>query len=188
MFYLEKLTLSIFDPALWSKSCIEGEEKWTFSRDNLYIGSMKNISIYLFLCCFWSGIAQERPAAFAAVEAFFDAFHAKDSVVLQNSFTKNARLLRSTQRDGQPKLIENDIAQFVRAVAQRKDSPQWEERLGKPIVQQHLNLATVWVPFHFYLDNKLSHCGFNAFTLVWDNSSWKIMSLVDTGTKECDMP
>ena len=29
------------------------------------------------------------------------------------------------------------------AAALREASPKWEERLGKPIVQQYLNLATV---------------------------------------------
>ena len=53
--------------------------------------------------------------------------------------------------NGQPIVQENDIKRFMRAVASRKDAPVWEERLGKPIVQQHLNLATVWVPFRFYL-------------------------------------
>ena len=94
-------------------------------------------------------------------------------------------LMRSTLINGQPIVQENDIKRFMRAVASRKDTPVWEERLGKPIVQQHLNLATVWVPFRFYLDDTLSHCGYNAFTLSWDGQRWTILSLIDTGTKDC---
>lgn len=81
---------------------------------------------------------------------------------------------------------ENDIKRFIRAVATRKDVPIWEERLGKPIIQQHLNLATVWVPFRFYLDETFSHCGYNVFTLSWDGQQWTILSLIDTGTKDCE--
>ena len=105
---------------------------------------------------------------------------------MQQLMSPKARLLRSTFKNGQAIVQENDLQRFIRAVATRKDSPKWEERLGQPIVQQHLNLATVWVPFRFYLDNTLSHCGYNAFSLSWDGQSWQILSLIDTGTKDCE--
>lgn len=120
-----------------------------------------------------------------SVERFFQAFHAKDSLGMQQLMSPKARLLRSTFKNGQAIVQENDLNRFIRAVATRKDSPKWEERLGQPIVQQHLNLATVWVPFRFYLDNTLSHCGYNAFSLSWDGQIWQILSLIDTGTKDC---
>ena len=130
-------------------------------------------------------IAQNRPNPMESVERFFQAFHAKDSLGMQQLMSPKARLLRSTLKNGQAVVQENDLNRFIRAVATRKDSPKWEERLGQPIVQQHLNLATVWVPFHFYLDNTLSHCGYNAFSLSWDGQSWQILSLIDTATKDC---
>lgn len=147
---------------------------------------MKNISFILFMGLSFMGYAQSRPSPYTAVEHFFEAFHAKDSLALQDLFHPEARLMRSVNRNGNPIVQDNDIQRFIRAVASRKATPVWEERLGKPQVQQHQNLATVWVPFHFYLDDSLSHCGYNAFTLVWDTKQWKILSLIDTGTKECD--
>jgi len=144
--------------------------------------------MYFLLIC-WLSIAtyaQERSNAYTAVETFFKAFHAKDSLAMKNSFMPQARLMRSVDRNGKAMLEENDLQGFIQAVASRKASPKWEEQLGTPVIQQHQNLATVWVPFRFYLDNNLSHCGYNAFTLVWDNKQWKILSLIDTATKECD--
>ena len=130
--------------------------------------------------------AQDRPNPMESVERFFQAFHAKDSLGMQQLMSPKARLLRSTFKNGQAIVQENDLNRFIQAVATRKDSPKWEERLGQPIVQQHLNLATVWLPFRFYLDNTLSHCGYNAFSLAWNGQSWQILSLIDTGTKDCD--
>ena len=130
-------------------------------------------------------IEQERPSPYTAVESFFAAFHAKDSTGMQQLISPKAHLMRSTLNNGQPIVQENDIKRFIRAVATRKDTPVWEERLGKPVVQQHLNLALVWVPFRFYLDDTISHCGYNAFTLSWDGQQWTILSLIDTGTKDC---
>ena len=145
----------------------------------------KNILIGLML--YSTGLfAQERSHPMEAVERFFTAFHAKDSLGMQEIMHPKARLLRAAVRNKQSVVVENDIEKFIRAVATRNATPTWEEQLGEPIVQQDQNLATVWVPFRFYLGGKLAHCGVNAFTLVAEGASWKILSLMDTGTKDCE--
>jgi len=141
----------------------------------------------MLILCGKGLFAQERPSPFIAVESFFKAFHEKDSIAMQNSFLEKARLMRSGTQQGKPMVQISNLEQFIRSVATRKNFPQWKEHLGQPIIQQHLNLATVWVPFRFTLDGELSHCGYNSFTLVWDDMSWKILSLIDTGTKNCDL-
>ena len=141
----------------------------------------------MLILCGKGLFAQERPSPFIAVESFFKAFHKKDSIAMQNSFLEKARLMRSGTQQGKPIVQISNLEQFIRSVATRKNFPQWKEHLGQPIIQQHLNLATVWVPFRFTLDGELSHCGYNSFTLVWDDMSWKILSLIDTGTKNCDL-
>lgn len=147
---------------------------------------MKKVQLlWVALYCTLS-MGQERPSPYTAVESFFVAFHAKDSTGMQQLMSPKARLMRSTLKKGEPIVQENNVNRFIRAVATRNDVPAWKERLGKPIIQQHLNLATVWVPFLFYLDETLSHCGYNAFTLSWDGQQWTILSLIDTGTKDCD--
>ena len=146
---------------------------------------MKKVQLlWVALYCTLS-MGQERPSPYTAVESFFAAFHAKDSTGMQQLMSPKARLMRSTLNNGQPIVQENDIKRFIRAVATRKDTPFWEERLGKPSIRQHLNLATVWVPFRFNLDDTLSHCGYNAFTLSWNGQQWTILSIIDTRTKDC---
>lgn len=148
---------------------------------------MKQLMTFLLIGISIGIYAQKRPSPMESVERFFQAFHAKDSLGMQQLMSPKARLLRSIQKNGQAIVQESDINRFIQAVATRKNVPVWEERLGKPIIQQHLNLATVWVPFRFYLDETLSHCGYNAFSLSWDGQQWTILSLIDTGTKDCDM-
>ena len=140
----------------------------------------------MLILCGKGLFAQERPSPFIAVESFFKAFHEKDSIAMQNSFLEKARLMRSGTQ-GKSIVQVSNLEQFIRSVATRKKSPQWKEHLGQPIIQQHLYLATVWVPFHFTLDGELSHCGYNSFTLVWVDMSWKILSLIDTRTKNCGL-
>ena len=145
----------------------------------------KNILIGLML--YSTGLfAQECSHPMEAVERFFTTFHAKDSLGMKKIMHPKARLLRAAVRNKQSVVLEYDIEKFIRAVATRNATPTWEEQLGEPVVQQDQNLATVWVPFRFYLGGKLAHCGVNAFTLVAEGASWKILSLMDTGTKDCE--
>jgi hypothetical protein len=45
-------------------------------------------------------------------------------------------------------------------------------------------LAMVWVKYSFYLNDKFSHCGVDAFLLARDTAGWKIVSLGDTRRRE----
>ena len=127
--------------------------------------------------------AQEDPGTF--VEEFFNAFHQRDSLFLKQSFVPDAQMWRVGIKQGKPMLRSTEIMAFIHAVSRRPASPVWEERLGTPISQQHQNMATVWIPFRFYLDNRLSHCGYNVFQLFHDGAQWKIISLSDTATQDC---
>ena len=37
-------------------------------------------------------------------------------------------------------------------------------------------MAMVWAPYRFTIDGKLSHCGYNHYSLVRDAGRWKIAS------------
>jgi hypothetical protein len=50
-------------------------------------------------------------------------------------------------------------------------------------IQIDEDLATVWTPYHFFVNSKLSHCGANAFTLVKIAGKWKIIAIIDTRRK-----
>lgn len=145
--------------------------------------------LILILCgiLFSSVEAQEPSAPFGAIEDFFKAFHNKEAKVLSTAFSESAVMQRAVHQEGKSVLIQQDISNFIKRVASRPDTPVWEEALGAPLVHQSANLATVWVPFRFYLDGKFSHCGVNQCTLFWNGNQWKIIHLIDTSeTCEAD--
>lgn len=149
---------------------------------------MKKTNGFLLVWLFGSFLlsAQNHPNPFKTVEFFFDAFHAKDSLALRQAFSKQARLMRSSDHNGESILKPSNIKRFIQSVSTRPSQPVWRESLGKPIVHQQQHLAMVWVPFQFFLDQNLSHCGINAFTLIWEDKRWKILSLIDTATRNCE--
>tara|TARA_B100000886_G_C20247738_1_gene417356 strand:+ start:107 stop:607 length:501 start_codon:yes stop_codon:yes gene_type:complete len=49
------------------------------------------------------------------------------------------------------------------------------EKYWDPIITTDGNIASVWAPYEFYLDDVFSHCGTNLFFLVKENKKWKIL-------------
>lgn len=127
------------------------------------------------------GLMAQQPDPFHTVESFFEAFHKKDSLELQKYFAKEAQLsFTANSKSGQPTRRTLAVKDFVQRVCRRPEMPVWEERLGKPDIEVHQNLASIWVPFQFYLDGKFSHQGHNFFLLFWNSVHWEILYLSDT--------
>jgi len=49
------------------------------------------------------------------------------------------------------------------------------EKYWDPIITTDGNIASVWAPYEFYLDDVFSHCGTNLFFLVKENEKWRIL-------------
>ena len=121
-----------------------------------------------------------------AVDTFFEGFHKRDSVMIQSVVPADAQLFRTgNTKDGAPFRKVMTMERFNRSVTSRPEKPIWKEQQGKPILHQDQNLAVVWMPFRFYLDQKLRHCGYNLFTLFWNGDTWLITEVSDTGTTDC---
>lgn len=61
------------------------------------------------------------------------------------------------------------------------------EKYWNPIITTDGNIASVWAPYEFYLDDVFSHCGTNLFFLVKENEKWRILHYGYTVDKiNCD--
>jgi hypothetical protein len=123
--------------------------------------------------------ADDRAAVLAVVKRLFDAMRASDSATVRAVFHPQA-LLGSALigRDGTPQVRIDSIGAFVRSVGGQH--PLLDERTSGEIVQIDGPLATAWTPYAFYLGEKFSHCGVNAFTLARTGAEWRIVALTDT--------
>ena len=123
----------------------------------------------------------------------FDAMREHDGEKLKAQFTQTAMLQR-VGKDNQ--VTDASIAKFAASISQAK--VYLDEQLFNVSFNISGNLASVWTPFAFYIDGKLSHCGVNSFQLVKRNikgdnkensrneSDWKIHYLVDNAyTGDC---
>jgi len=143
---------------------------------------MKTILVSLMLI-FSSAIYSQNEEVKQVVVTFFKGFHAKDSITMK-SVCADKMILQSISESSKVTQLKNDSAQdFFRSIATIPNTILFEEKLLDYSIQVDGAMAHVWTPYEFYVNNKLSHKGVNAFTLFKDNGLWKIVYLIDTRRK-----
>jgi len=148
---------------------------------------MKQSIFFLILLVSFCLNAQtdDENAAKKAVIQFFEGFHQKDSVMMQQVVHTDIILQTTfTDKQGKAQLRTQDASGFIKAVVSRAESPTWTEKILSYSVQVDGTMANVWTPYEFWLDGKFLHCGVNSFQLFKDDGQWKIIYLIDTRRKK----
>ncbi|MFY7739557.1 MAG: nuclear transport factor 2 family protein [Flavobacterium sp.] len=147
---------------------------------------MKNI---LFLVVFFFGISgySQNQEIQKTIEDFFVAFHAKDTVKLK-SICSDKIILQSIMENAKGAKLSNESAtEFFNSIASIPSDFKFEEKILNYSIQVDGTMAHVWTPYEFYINDKFSHSGVNAFTLFKENGSealgWKIIYVIDTRRK-----
>jgi len=124
----------------------------------------------------------------AAVQKLFDGVTAKDGEAMRAVLDRDARLVRTETRDGVPRTRPMSAGDFVARVLE--NTATLREKIWNPEVRVADNLATVWVPYAFYVGDRLMHCGEDAIQLAKTDlgwPGWKIIAMADTQrTEGCD--
>jgi hypothetical protein len=116
----------------------------------------------------------EKNEVLAIAEQFFTALEKGDTATLRSLFLDEARNYFVQERDTKvragsqlPKNFKADKDRIVR------------ERFikGGVDVMVHSRIAVVWGSYNLWINDKFSHCGVDAFTLLKTDAGWKISSL-----------
>ena len=148
---------------------------------------MKKI-IFLFLllnyCPLFSQNDGEEQAIRATIAQLFDGMRAGDSTLVRAVFDPAARLQSAFyDKEGNSILRTGSIDRFVEAIDTPHDDV-WDEKIWSLEVRIDGPLATAWTEYTFFLGQKMSHCGVNAFHLFKSRDGWKITQITDTRRKE----
>lgn len=144
------------------------------------------ISIVLLLVCVVLKAQEpEKVVVKNTIDAFFTAFHKKDTLTLKK-FAEPDMVMQSIGKDKneQQQLTVSNYKDFLRSIASIPDDVSFEEKLKNYTIQIDGDLAHVWTPYEFWLNDALHHCGVNSFQLFKNEGAWRIIYLVDTKTKE----
>ena len=131
----------------------------------------------------------DEAAVRAVITRLFDGMRAGHGAVFAEVFTPDARLqTAAVRRDGTPMLGSMPVDSFAAMVSQPRDFvlderiTAWDVRIDGP-------LAVVTVDYSFYVGERFSHCGIDAFQLFKAADGWRIFQLTDTRrTTGCPAP
>lgn len=118
----------------------------------------------------------DRDAAYAVVTRLFDAMRVRDTAAMRTAFVPGATL-QSVSAQG---LRSDSIDDWIGGVGRAPAGVVLDERLANEVVQVSGDLATVWVDYWFFVGERFSHCGVDAFTLARVDGRWRIVSVADT--------
>ncbi len=118
------------------------------------------------------------------IQALFDGMRAGDSTALRSVLHPNAHLQSSyINKAGESVLSTGSIDRWVSSVGTPHEEV-YDEKIWSYKVRIDDNLASAWTDYTFYVGEKLSHCGVNAFHLVNTKEGWKISHITDTRRKK----
>ena len=117
------------------------------------------------------------PEVMAVVQQLFDGMRVHDTVKMRAVLHPMARLTSA----GAKVSVESTDG-WLAAVA--RGTEPYDERIRNPVVKVDGGLASVWVEYAFYVGERFSHCGVDAFHLVRTAEGWRIVDLADTRRKD----
>ncbi|AZJ34216.1 nuclear transport factor 2 family protein [Tenacibaculum singaporense] len=122
----------------------------------------------------------EKKAIKKTIETFFDGLHKGDSTLVSSTLNSTVKIQTTfTNKEGKNVLVTESKTKLLTNIANKKPEHTYLEKLISWDIKIDGNLASVWTPYEFYLNEKFSHCGANSFQLFNNNGKWKIIYLVD---------
>lgn len=126
----------------------------------------------------------EEKAVTDLIKKMFAGMHEGDGEKVGSVFAENARLITTGNKDGKPVSREQEVSKFAEAVSKKPKDQKWEERILGYDVKIDGNMASVWTPYKFYVNDNFLHCGVNTFQLIKTAEGWKISQIMDTRRKK----
>lgn len=143
---------------------------------------MKNFVI-IMLVIWTTSVGAQNQEIEKTVEAFFAAFHQRDTLKLQTVCNENMMLQSISESVKGNKLSNESVRKFYNSIATIPNDMIFKEKILSYSIQIDGSMAVAWTPYEFYLNGKISHKGVNVFTLFKEKDLWKIISIIDTRRK-----
>ena len=149
---------------------------------------MKVIALILTISILYSNKIgaqkQDEEGVRSAINQFFEGMKNSDTVLIRTVIFTGARL-ETVLRDkkGNTVVRTENFDEFLKMIA-KPHTEVYDERISFSSILVDDNLATAWTPYQFYIGDKFSHQGVNAFQLVKNSDGkWMILSIIDTRRK-----
>ena len=136
------------------------------------------------------GQAAEDQQVKGVIAQLFRGMELGDSAMVHQCFLPQPTMA-TVRADKEGKMVltrEGNLSGFLKAVG-TPHADKWYEETWNVRVSIDGQLAQVWCDYAFYLGNKYSHCGVDAFHLYKEGGQWRIFHLADTRRpSDCNIP
>ena len=119
----------------------------------------------------------------AVVNQLFDGMRARDTGKMRSLLHPQARMASPGMRNGAFVVTVEPPDSWLAQIA-RSTGPALDERITGAEVKVDGALASVWAGYSFFIGERFSHCGVDAFHLVRMPEGWRIIDLADTRRRE----
>jgi len=115
----------------------------------------------------------DRAQVLALADSALAAISRKDFVALTDLMLDSAMTYSARARDGKAWISSRTRAEERTMRSERT----FTERGFDAQVMLAGRLATVWLPYDFYVDGAWSHCGVDVFTMLKSEAGWRIATM-----------
>jgi len=136
------------------------------------------MAVALVAACQSDVSAQATDGPLAAVEKLFLGMRMANVSIVRETLAPDVRIAAVAGVGGSARIEAQDIEGFLRSIGVSQGA--WNEQIYDVEVRSDDTMASVWAPFTFYLNGRLSHCGVNSIELLQDAEGWKITQISDT--------
>lgn len=117
------------------------------------------------------------------ITQLFECMRKADSSAARKLFHETASLKTvGLKKDGSTFLQKESINEFMQAIG-KPHKEIYDERILSFDVRIDGALANAWCDYAFYIDDKFSHCGVDAFQMIKKGDNWLILDITDTRRK-----
>lgn len=150
------------------------------------------LSLFIFGIAFMSySQSAEEAKITEVVNNLFKAMYTNDTILFKSVFAEQVTMATVAKNREGKVVVQRDsgIKSFIKAIAKPNPNGALTEEIWNVKVQIDGDFAQVWCDYAFYVGNKFSHCGVDAFHLSKSADGWKIFHLADTRRREgCSIP
>jgi preprotein translocase subunit YajC len=145
---------------------------------------LKCAFVILTFISFSAAAQTEEEAVKKTINNLFEGMKKGDTVLLRSAFSSSA-IMQTIAKNKEGKVVvhTDPVSDFIVSVG-KPHKELYDERITFDVIKIDGDLAIVWTPYKFFLDDKFLHCGVNSFQLVRSNGEWKIQYIIDTRRKE----
>jgi hypothetical protein len=136
------------------------------------------ILFFFFLFITPSFAQSEEEIILNTVQTLFDGFATKDTLALSQVLLPNGQFYSVREDSNQVITKRTPHSDVIKRISMNQK--QIREVINNPRVLIHNRVAIVWTPYDFYINEKLSHGGVDAVSLLKTADGWKIAGIIYT--------